>query len=268
MNIEATNDQFHYDLMAAALRYIESRTDEQPSLEEVAEAIGFSPAHFQRIFSQWVGVSPKRYLQYLTLDHAKRLLDERFTVLDATLESGLSSPGRLHDLFIRWEAMTPGEYSRKGKGLTISWGWFDSPFGETLAMGTDRGLCGMAFAAEFLGGYDLALARGAVCRRQGFAGPLGDRSISRRRRRCSGSTRRAIPNQGVGGVDDHSVRPCHDVFGNRASHWQPSGCPRRRVCCWPQSDQLADPVPPRHAPGWRIGRLSLGPSDQTGDDGV
>lgn len=149
MNIELQNDSFHYDLMAAALRYIESRTDQQPSLEEVAEAIGFSPAHFQRIFSQWVGVSPKRYLQYLTLDHAKRLLDERFTVLDATLESGLSSPGRLHDLFIRWEAMTPGEYSRKGKGLTISWGWYDSPFGDTLAMGTDRGLCGMAFAAEF-----------------------------------------------------------------------------------------------------------------------
>ncbi|MEM7056627.1 MAG: bifunctional helix-turn-helix domain-containing protein/methylated-DNA--[protein]-cysteine S-methyltransferase [Pseudomonadota bacterium] len=149
MNIESGTDRFHYDLMAAALRYIESRADEQPSLDDVADAIGFSPAHFQRIFSQWVGVSPKRYLQYLTLDHAKRLLNERFTVLDATMESGLSSPGRLHDLFIRWEAMTPGEYARKGKGLVISWAWFDSPFGETLAMGTDRGLCGMAFAAEF-----------------------------------------------------------------------------------------------------------------------
>lgn len=149
MNIETPNNQFHYDLMAAALRYIESRAGEQPSLDEVAEAIGFSPAHFQRIFSQWVGVSPKRYLQYLTLDHARHLLNERFTVLDATIESGLSSPGRLHDLFIKWEAMTPGEYAQKGRGLTIAWGWFESPFGETLAMGTERGLCGMAFAAEF-----------------------------------------------------------------------------------------------------------------------
>jgi AraC family transcriptional regulator of adaptative response/methylated-DNA-[protein]-cysteine methyltransferase len=148
MNIAPDTGQFQYDLMAAALRYIDSRRDDQPSLEEVADAIGLSPAHFQRVFSQWVGVSPKRYLQHLTLDHAKRLLNDRFTVLDATYDSGLSAPSRLHDLFMRWEAMTPGEYARKGKDLTISWGWFDSPFGEVLAMGTDRGLCGMAFSAE------------------------------------------------------------------------------------------------------------------------
>ena len=148
MNIVPDAGQFQYDLMAAALRYIETRRDEQPSLEEVAEVIGLSPTHFQRVFSQWVGVSPKRYLQHLTLDHAKRLLEERFSVLDATYASGLSAPSRLHDLFLRWEAMTPGEYSRNGKGLTINWGWFDSPFGEVLAMGTDRGLCGVAFSAE------------------------------------------------------------------------------------------------------------------------
>ena len=153
MNIEASpdllhDDRFNYDLMAAALRYIEERAGEQPSLDEVAAAIGLSPAHFQRVFSRWVGVSPKRYLQYLTLDHAKRLLRERFTVLDATYEAGLSSPGRLHDLFVRWEAMTPGEFARDGEGLTIRYGWFRTPFGEALAMGTERGLCGLAFAAE------------------------------------------------------------------------------------------------------------------------
>ena len=148
MNLAPEAGQFQYNLMAAALRYIEERRDEQPSLDEVAAAIGLSPAHFQRVFSQWVGVSPKRYLQYLTLDHAKRLLDDRFTVLDATYASGLSAPSRLHDLFLRWEAMTPGEYARKGKDLRIDWDWFDSPFGEALAMGTDRGLCGLAFAAE------------------------------------------------------------------------------------------------------------------------
>jgi AraC family transcriptional regulator of adaptative response/methylated-DNA-[protein]-cysteine methyltransferase len=148
MNVAPDSNAFNYNLMAAALRYIEARRDEQPTLEEVAKAIGLSPTHFQRVFSQWVGVSPKRYLQHLTLDHAKRLLHERFTVLDATYASGLSAPSRLHDLFQRWEAMTPGEYARKGKGLTIEWGWFDSPFGEALVMGTERGICGLAFAAE------------------------------------------------------------------------------------------------------------------------
>jgi len=137
-----------YRLIASALRFIEDHAGEQPSLEQVAAAVGLSPSHFQRVFSRWVGVSPKRYLQYLTLDHARRLLAERFTVLDASLESGLSSPGRLHDLFLRWEAMTPGEYARKGAGLRIDYGWFDTPFGEALAMGTERGLCGLAFAAE------------------------------------------------------------------------------------------------------------------------
>ncbi|MEM8789967.1 MAG: bifunctional helix-turn-helix domain-containing protein/methylated-DNA--[protein]-cysteine S-methyltransferase [Pseudomonadota bacterium] len=156
MNAPAHQDQFQYDLMAAALRYIEARAGEQPTLDEVAKAIGLSPTHFQKVFSQWVGVSPKTYLQYLTLDHARSLLKDRFTVLDASIDTGLSSAGRLHDLFVKWEAMTPGEYARNGKGLTIRWGWFDSPFGDTLVMATDRGICGMAFAADM--GRDWALA--------------------------------------------------------------------------------------------------------------
>lgn len=148
--------QFHYGLMAAAIGYLESHQDRQPDLEEVAAAIGLSPAHFQRVFSQWVGVSPKKYLAYLTLEHARRLLDDRFTVLDAALESGLSGASRLHDLFLAWEAMSPGDYARKGKGLTIRWGAHDSPFGPVLAMATDRGLCGLGFLAET--GFDTAMA--------------------------------------------------------------------------------------------------------------
>lgn len=148
MTAPQTQDPFQYELMAAALDYLKEHADEQPGLDDVADAIGLSPAHFQKVFSHWVGVSPKRYLQYLTLDHAKQLLSGHFTVLDTAYETGLSSPGRLHDLFVRWEAMSPGEFARKGSGLTIRWGWFPSPFGEALAMGTDRGLCGLAFAAE------------------------------------------------------------------------------------------------------------------------
>jgi AraC family transcriptional regulator of adaptative response/methylated-DNA-[protein]-cysteine methyltransferase len=145
MNQQPSPNQFHYDLIAEAIRLLESDVSNQPSLEEIAAKMGFSPTHFQRMFSEWVGVSPKRYLQYLTLDHAKRLLEERFTVLDATLETGLSSPGRLHDLFVRWEAMSPGDYASGGAGLVISWGWFEGPFGPAIAMGTVRGLCGMGF---------------------------------------------------------------------------------------------------------------------------
>lgn len=155
MNTHPTQDQFAYDLIAEAIRHLEDNTGDQPSLEAIAARIGVSPTHFQKMFSQWVGVSPKRYLQYLTLDHAKGLLRDRFTVLDATMETGLSSPGRLHDLFVRWEAMTPGEYAQAGEGLDIAYGFFQSPFGEVVATGTERGLCGMGFVGDI--GRELAL---------------------------------------------------------------------------------------------------------------
>jgi AraC family transcriptional regulator, regulatory protein of adaptative response / methylated-DNA-[protein]-cysteine methyltransferase len=148
MTEEPAHDAFRYELMAAALRYLDDHAADQPSLEDVAAHLGLSPHHFQREFSRWVGVSPKRYLQHLALDRARTLLRDRFTVLDAAYGAGLSGPGRLHDLFVRWEAMTPGDYARRGEGLEIAWGVFDSPFGPALAMATPRGLCGLAFAAE------------------------------------------------------------------------------------------------------------------------
>ncbi|GGA15172.1 methylated-DNA--[protein]-cysteine S-methyltransferase [Neptunicoccus cionae] len=144
-----TQPSYHHAVIARAIAYIDSTKDSQPRLEQVAEAVGLSPTHFQRVFSQWAGVSPKRYQQYLTLDHAKSLLQDRFTLLDTALETGLSGTGRLHDLFLTWEAMSPGEYAAKGKGLTITWGWFDSPFGEMIVAATARGICGMGFTAEF-----------------------------------------------------------------------------------------------------------------------
>ncbi|MGG7643324.1 methylated-DNA--[protein]-cysteine S-methyltransferase [Rhodovulum sp. YNF3179] len=150
-----TDSAYHYRVMARAIEIIDG-ADHGLSLEELAAALGMSPAHFQRLFSRWVGVSPKRYQQYLTLDQARRMLRERFTLLDTAHATGLSGTGRLHDLFLRWEAMTPGDYARGGAGLSIAWGRFDSPFGEVVAMGTDTGLCGLAFAAET--GPDAALA--------------------------------------------------------------------------------------------------------------
>ncbi len=150
-----TQNPYHYDLIARALAFIET-SDGQPSLEDIAAATGLSPAHFQRVFSQWVGVSPKRYQQYLMLDHAKTLLAKRFTLLNTAHETGLSGSSRLHDLFLRWEAMSPGEYAARGAGLTLRFGYFDGPFGEMLVMGTDRGICAVAFTAEC--GRDHAMA--------------------------------------------------------------------------------------------------------------
>lgn len=138
---------YHYSVIARALKIID---DEGPglTLDALAARMSMSPAHFQRLFSQWVGVSPKRYQQYLTLDHARKLLSEKMTLLDVAGEARLSGTGRLHDLFVKWEKMTPGEVARGGAGLTVFWGWFDSPFGRAIVMGTDRGICGMGFAAE------------------------------------------------------------------------------------------------------------------------
>lgn len=123
-------DAYHYRLIARALRLIDA---EGPglTLAGLAARLGMSPAHFQRVFSAWVGVSPKRYQQYLALGCARELLAARHSVLDAALAAGLSGSGRLHDLFLRWEAMRPGEFARGGAGLTIDWGWFASPFGPS-----------------------------------------------------------------------------------------------------------------------------------------
>jgi AraC family transcriptional regulator, regulatory protein of adaptative response / methylated-DNA-[protein]-cysteine methyltransferase len=145
---------YHYQMMQRAIDVIDQQQEMLP-LEDLAARMDMSTAHFQRLFSLWVGVSPKKYQQYLALSHAKSLLGNRFALLDTAQLAGLSGAGRLHDLFLRWEAMTPGEFARGANAVTIFWGWFDSPFGEVLAMGTSRGLCGLAFVAEI--GRDLAL---------------------------------------------------------------------------------------------------------------
>ncbi|PRY79507.1 AraC family transcriptional regulator of adaptative response/methylated-DNA-[protein]-cysteine methyltransferase [Yoonia maritima] len=141
-------EPYHYQVMRRAIDAIDAAGDTQLSLADLAADMNMSPAHFQRLFSTWVGVSPKRYQQYLTLGHAKTLLRDRFTTLETAHTVGLSGSGRLHDLFVRWEAMSPGDYARDGADLTIRWGWFESLFGPALVMGTDRGICGLAFAAE------------------------------------------------------------------------------------------------------------------------
>jgi len=135
-----------YERVKAAIAYCTENWREQPTLDDIAARTGLSPTHFHKLFSRWAGLSPKAFLQALTLDHAKALLDGSASVLDAALDVGLSGPGRLHDLFVNHVAMSPGEYKSRGEGVDIRWGWHASPFGRALIMTTQRGLAGLAFA--------------------------------------------------------------------------------------------------------------------------
>jgi AraC family transcriptional regulator of adaptative response/methylated-DNA-[protein]-cysteine methyltransferase len=134
-----------YDRIKDAILFIVSRAPGQPSLGEVAARVGLSPGHLQRLFTAWAGLSPKRFLQFLTAKEAKRLLRESVPVLDAAFCLGLSGPGRLHDLIVASEAVTPGEYARFGEGVTISCGIHETPFGRCLVGLTPRGLCALRF---------------------------------------------------------------------------------------------------------------------------
>ncbi len=139
---------YHYGVVARAIKILDDIGGTPMPLDALAAELAMSPAHLQRVFTQWAGVSPKRYQQYLALGLARQLLADRATVMETAAATGLSGGGRLHDLFLRWEAMAPGVYARRGAGLTIDWGVADTPFGPALAMATDRGLCGLAFTAE------------------------------------------------------------------------------------------------------------------------
>jgi AraC family transcriptional regulator of adaptative response/methylated-DNA-[protein]-cysteine methyltransferase len=134
-----------YKRIEKAIQFLAENFHSQPSLKEIAGNIHVSEFHFQRLFTRWVGISPKRFLQFLTKEYAKTLLEKSINLLDVTYESGLTSLGRLHDLFITCEAVTPGEYKTKGAGLEIVYGYHATPFGECMLAKTDRGICGLSF---------------------------------------------------------------------------------------------------------------------------
>jgi len=144
-DFETTRD---WRRIGRAIHFLTERYTEQPRLEDAADAVGLSPFHFQRLFTRYVGVSPKSFIGHLTLEHAKRELAAGASVMDAAIESGLSGSSRLHDLSLKIEAMTPGEYARGGRGLSIAYGFADCPFGRVLAMTTAKGVCGLAFGDE------------------------------------------------------------------------------------------------------------------------
>lgn len=139
-------EKTNYERIEEAIGYIKEHFKDQPSLEEVAEKIHLSPFHFQRMFSEWAGVSPKKFLQYITIDHAKKMLSDKATLFDTAFDSGLSGTSRLHDLFVKIEGMTPGEYKNGGENLSINYSFAETPFGTILVASTPKGICHIAFA--------------------------------------------------------------------------------------------------------------------------
>jgi len=155
MSRQLTQASYDYQLIEKVILFLERNFQRQPNLDEIASQAHLSEFHFQRLFTRWAGVSPKRFLQFLTKEYAKELLEHSADLLQVTFESGLSSPGRLHDLFIQCEAVTPGEYKTQGDGLQIEYGFHATPFGECLLAKTFRGICGLKFVGK--GGRRLAL---------------------------------------------------------------------------------------------------------------
>ena len=139
-------EYINYDRIAKAIEYIKTNFKKQPNLEDVAKQVHLSPFHFQRLFSEWAGTTPKKFLQYISIEHSKKLLtDNQATLFDTAFETGLSGTGRLHDLFINIEGMTPAEYKNGGKNLHINFSFAESPFGNLIVASTSKGVCYMAF---------------------------------------------------------------------------------------------------------------------------
>ena len=144
-----TQDQTNYNRIAEAISYLCESFKMQPSLEEVAEKTALSPFHFQRLFTDWAGVSPKKFVQFLTIEYAKKMIKEnQATLFETAIDTGLSGTGRLHDLFTNIEGMTPGEYKNGGENLSINYSFAESPFGNILVASTSKGICHMAFADD------------------------------------------------------------------------------------------------------------------------
>jgi AraC family transcriptional regulator of adaptative response/methylated-DNA-[protein]-cysteine methyltransferase len=137
-----------YFVVEKAIRYIDLHYREQPDLDRMAEQVHLSKFHFQRVFSRWAGISPKKFLQFLTISHAKKMLEETRSILDVTYDLGLSSQSRLYDLFVNFEALTPGEFRQRGRGMHIAFGFCHSPFGLCLMGRTERGVCWLSFVQE------------------------------------------------------------------------------------------------------------------------
>ena len=149
MNLNLSQQAIDYQRIAQAIQFLEEHVTDQPGLDQIASGVHLSKYHFQRLFKRWAGISPMQFLQYLTLDFTKQRLAEGQNLFDVSLDAGLSGPGRLHDLFVTFEAITPGEYKKKGEGIRIIFGFHPTPFGECLIAKTERGILHLSFVENW-----------------------------------------------------------------------------------------------------------------------
>lgn len=150
-------ESLNFERVAKAISFIKENFKNQPSLDEIAEHVHLSPFHFQRLFTEWAGTSPKKFLQYISVEHAKRILkgDKQITLFDTAYKTGLSGTSRLHDLFVTIEGMTPAEYQYGGQNLSIQYSFSESPFGNLIVASTDRGICHMAFCEDDVMAFEI-----------------------------------------------------------------------------------------------------------------
>ena len=267
-----------YDLVRRAIAFISERWREQPTIESMADAAGVTPDELHHLFRRWAGLTPKAFMQALTLDHAKGLLRDSASVLDAALDSGLSGPGRLHDLFVTHEAMSPGEWKAGGAGMTLRYGFHPSPFGTAVVIATDRGLAGLAFADP--GDEQAALAD--MQRRWPSASYVEDRDGTAALARRIFDTQLWRADQPLRVVligTDFEVRVWETLlkipmgravcYSDIASKITPAeGLARGRRRGRKKSGVVRGAVPPRTRQGRRADWLPLGHHPQAGDAGL
>lgn len=253
-----------YARVARAIAFIRENAARQPSLEEIAAAVHLSPCHLQRIFSEWAGISPKRFLQYLTKEFAKGQLAASRDLLTVAEDTGLSSTSRLHDLMVSCEAMTPGEIRHAGAGLEIAYGFAPTPFGDAIVAWTGRGICHLAFSvaapalmtAELMGRWPNAVFRRAAP----AGGDIPGRTDTRES--ASVATRHQFPDQGLGNPAPHRIRTGRLLPAARRAGGLRPGTARRRQRPGGEPARFPDPLPPR-APRKRRGwQLPLGSRPQ------
>ena len=276
MQHSAITSDRDYDRVERAIRFIADHRLEQPSLEEVADAMGVSPFHAQRVFSSWAGVSPKRFLGLLTVEHAKSLLRADESVLGAAFEVGLSGGSRLHDLFVGFEAITPGEYKSMGADLVLRWGVHETPFGPALFVASERGLARLTFLDG--GHLDHALAEAkadwplsrfvedAEATRGMAAAAFGPRDG----RGTVAAVRQghAVPDPGLARADAGARGHRHQLRRPRRRARPPRRRARRRPRLRRQPHRRPHPLPPRDPRDRRARRISVGPGAQAGGAGL